>query len=50
MLPLTEEEYNEYAAARHCKWCKAEFTDDSEYPVIRVHHHNHLNGKYVAPL
>lgn len=46
MLPLNNAELNDYKNAMTWKLCECQFTDTN----IKVYRHDHLSGKYIAPL
>ena len=46
MNPLTDEEISVHDAATTCFTCEKEFTANN----VKVHHHSHITGKYLAPV
>jgi hypothetical protein len=45
MLPLSREERCAHERARHCALCDKSFTEKNP----KVHHHDHVNSKYIGP-
>ena len=45
MMELTIGQESAHVTATNCKYCGAYFSTDNK----KVYHHNHMNGKYIAP-